>query len=165
MASPQTITPPQRNLDSAFLRLPAELRNSIYELVVVWEAPIRVKALGTPDSPSHVPTLVVQPELARTCRAIRREVLPIFYGMNNFLIGVYGLCDTFLAEDWLTAIGGRNRELMRNVLVTPGSYAGLLRLRSYRPRRGTFVDDMKLVGRTRLCGEQYEIVDMGSLGL
>lgn len=153
MDSLQTTEPSRHNLNTSFLRLSAEPRNPIYEVVVVRERPIRIKILGTHNSPVYVPTVLIQPELAHTWRAIRHEVLPVYYGNKNFVIEIYCLRDIFLAEDWLRAIGRGNRELMGKVLVTWRGYAGFLRLRSYRPRRATFVVDMRLIGRTKLYGE------------
>ncbi|KAL2358177.1 hypothetical protein BJ546DRAFT_202045 [Cryomyces antarcticus] len=60
-----------------FPRLPPELRNRIYSLVVIrpWKVAVRLP-LGIS---AHLP-----PPLTQVCQQIRLECLPIFYGCNKF---------------------------------------------------------------------------------
>ena len=60
------------------LELPAELRLHIYELVLTEQSPIDVELTNYRGFyPARAP---VQPPLARSCRTVRQEALPIFYG-------------------------------------------------------------------------------------
>ena len=75
----------------AFLvRLPAELRNSIYAFTLTETHPIRVRSKviafrrGTKRLRRHKAEPAV-PALLATCRQIRAEALPIYYGDNIFL--------------------------------------------------------------------------------
>ncbi|KAK5741907.1 hypothetical protein LTR17_003655 [Elasticomyces elasticus] len=57
------------------LRLPPELRNLIYELVLIKDEPISVRDWKL---------CCVGPALIRTSRLVRSETMPIFYGANKF---------------------------------------------------------------------------------
>lgn len=65
---------------------------------------------------------MAQPPLTRTCRAIREETLPIFYGLNRFVIKAYADNDGLLARLWLTAIGAKNRSMLRRLLAVGGRH-------------------------------------------
>lgn len=65
--------------DCHLLKLPAELRNYIYELAIVQPSGI-VIGPWRKLPPSKEPQK--QPALTRTCRQVRSEALPIFYGKN-----------------------------------------------------------------------------------
>ncbi|KAK5714793.1 hypothetical protein LTR17_017040 [Elasticomyces elasticus] len=75
------------------LELPPELRNSIFELTVISPQPfpaqllqrslIRILSPGTKWISKVLPEV---PEIARTSRQIRDEVLPVFYNSNTFAI-------------------------------------------------------------------------------
>lgn len=73
-----------------FLSLPAELRNRIYELVLItFDDENEEGGLLSTDITLRCPARVrsslgCQPSLSRTCRTIRAETLPIFYGCNEF---------------------------------------------------------------------------------
>ncbi|KAK4609170.1 hypothetical protein CLAFUW4_14300 [Fulvia fulva] len=62
-----------------FTGLPDEVRNRIWKLVVVDD-----KSCIWPTSP----TGREQPDLAMSCKQIRQEVLPIYYGLNTFGISL-----------------------------------------------------------------------------
>lgn len=66
----------------AFLQLPAELRNIIYELAVLKNHRILTTLDQIPDIPDDI-----QPPLTQTCRQIREECLPIYYEQNVFVYG------------------------------------------------------------------------------
>lgn len=77
--------------------LPAELRNHIYQLAVVHERSVdaAVHATGSEStglSPCHWRFDCVQPALAATCRQIRNEILPIYYGENVFRFKIWTAC-------------------------------------------------------------------------
>lgn len=57
-------------------KLPAELRNRIYALVVVDQKHLDLSCAGR------------QPALAATKSTIRKDVLPIFYGENIFMVDI-----------------------------------------------------------------------------
>ena len=126
---------PARNPSINFFSLPAELRNQIYELVVVnsEHKPIEIKHKtehdvdGTNDE-RH------QPSLSRVCRQLHNEVLPIYYGKNSFVSPLDTLfmsaisCanhDLFQQRDqftflrWLSAIGDANISCMTDVKAIP----------------------------------------------
>lgn len=72
----------QTNCFTPLLRLPAELRNHIFQLSVLKLFSIDILSR---NSKRQSPRLL-QPSLSRTSRQLRREVLPIFYGGNAFEI-------------------------------------------------------------------------------
>lgn len=60
------------------LELPAELRNHIYEFVVLQESRVSIFTW----LPAHEED--AQPALSLTCRQIRNECLPVYYDVNTF---------------------------------------------------------------------------------
>lgn len=90
-----------------FLKLPPELRQTIYRHVLVREEqPIRPITWGGPDRPSKFTAILA------TSRAIYLEALPTLHSGNQFAIGM-------LYEDfrWLENLGLRGRNELRNVLL------------------------------------------------
>ncbi|KAK5725084.1 hypothetical protein LTR17_013283 [Elasticomyces elasticus] len=107
-----------RLTESLFLRLPPELRNSIYELVLQQPEPIVIRRLGKalPESrqpSSHLPHHAKA--LTRTCKLIRRETAQLFYAINTFKF----ICDQeiLLLCDFLDRIGQQNKEALRSIIV------------------------------------------------
>ena len=72
----------QRQL-SMLESLPVELCNRIYRYAVVEEKPVIAATLI--DSWGKKTWRSKQPELAATCKQLRREILPIFYAENTFV--------------------------------------------------------------------------------
>ena len=124
------------NLKVCFLSLPAELRNHIYELVVVKDEyePIEIRDKAEPHDESGEDERL-QPSLSHACRQLRDEVLPIYYGRNRFVAPLEALILNAISrtnEDlpdqrvqstfrrWLTAIGHANIKHITDVrLVAP----------------------------------------------
>ncbi|GAB1741003.1 hypothetical protein NU219Hw_g6257t1 [Hortaea werneckii] len=133
---------------SRLLDLPSELQLQIFELAVVREKPIRVnfpcawsfsrRGLGLcsadeqgsddmVESAYHATrqawdaggkTLCRQPALSKLCRAVRHDVLKLFYGKNVFEMAY---CDAYKFEAigrWAKSIGAANRRLLKNVVAT-----------------------------------------------
>jgi len=102
-------------------KLPAELRNVVYELAVARRRCIVWVHLYVVDERGELAleheNNAIQPALTRTCSAIRTEALPIFYELNTFILNLY---DTNYAESacqWLRVIGKTNRNRVKEVLV------------------------------------------------
>lgn len=102
------------------LKLPPELRNYIYELALVEPYTMDLEA---EDVAGRIAEVVLQPDLTRTCKQIRQEALPIFYGRNTFEIYV---CSDWPGEHaepflvlprWLHLIGAANRQTVQRVVV------------------------------------------------
>lgn len=108
-------------------KLPAELRNWIYEACLIpREKPYQVEKVVKPHQtrfvyskgladmamPSMVPPryLVQEPALLRVSRSIRRETLSIHYGTNTFR-----LLNIAILKDWLVYIGSERRAALRHV--------------------------------------------------
>lgn len=70
-----TLESADRNLKFPFLKLPAELRNIIYKLVLV-------------ATPTTTVTSRTQPPLTKVCKQVRNEALSIYYAYNQFLVTV-----------------------------------------------------------------------------
>ena len=112
------------NKESPFLKLPAELRNRIYE-----EALIRTKTV-------HLTTLEAKPswrcpDLLHTCQQLRSEASTIYYSGNTFR--VLALKETNSYEDsekscslalvrWLHAMDRADRMLLRKVYLDDRYY-------------------------------------------
>lgn len=108
-------------------KLPAELRNWIYEACLVpRDKPYQVekvvkplqtrfvylKGLADMAMPMIVPPrlLVQEPALLRVSKSIRRETLLIHYGTNTFR-----LLNVAILKDWLVYLGNERRAVLRYV--------------------------------------------------
>ncbi|KAK4893552.1 hypothetical protein LTR27_008019 [Elasticomyces elasticus] len=89
---------------SRLLELPAELRNRIFELVVVKPQPIRTACckpcIKDQNSWADERLLPQQPAITRANRQLRAEVLPIFYGLNTFRIPHNILREKVSLKEW-----------------------------------------------------------------
>lgn len=90
---------------SPLSRLPAELRNYIYELVCVTDNPIIISFRYFWDPPM----------LLQTCRQLRAEAAPIYYGDNIFHAEEGQLSTLGSLEMWLRTIGEEARRLIRTI--------------------------------------------------
>ena len=116
--------------------LPAEIRNSIYELALVPESEIMIKVpkryselelafMSASEYRSRVSayssdteSAFSQPPLARVSKQIRKETLPIFYGGNSFVVGcALDSPDGSVITSALSCIGLFNRKLLRTVWI------------------------------------------------
>lgn len=95
---------------SPFARLPAELRNHIYDLALVDAGRIEVnRNLSTHWNP---------PPLLQACRQLRNEASPVYYGNNTFTIEHWNALKAL--ETWLRAIGPDARGFLRKILMGCG---------------------------------------------
>lgn len=114
-------------MESSFLaRLPAELREEIYELVLCRHQPHSILLSSRPPTIPAQRAASTPLSLAQTCRQIRIESLPIFFGGNRFEFRTdristherpYGAGALWLPslENWLYTIGDTNRRRLRTV--------------------------------------------------
>ena len=93
-----------------FSKLPAELRNLIWELVVLRDK--RVVRFCS-DLKEDEADSAEQPALTRTCSAIRNETIPMFYTMNNFFLE-----DIRSTRKWLGTLSKLNRERVDRVYIS-----------------------------------------------
>lgn len=127
----EPVTSPSIN----FFSVPAELRNQIYELVVVnsEHIPIEIKLKAEHDVDGTNDERL-QPSLSRVCRQLHNEVLPIYYGKNSFVSPLDTLLmsaiscanhelfqqrDQFTFLRWLSAIGDVNISCITDVKAIP----------------------------------------------
>lgn len=103
--------------DSDFLRLPGELRNRIYDMALIADhQPITAEPWTLYDKSGHLNGL--QPALARCCRSLRAEALPVFYSKNAFQLHVWPAKGRANASRWLRAIGAPNRAHVGSVYIS-----------------------------------------------
>lgn len=74
-----------QNKPCEFLDLPAELRNRVYHLSLVESHPIQAIYRGGREDESIWVKPPEQPALTFTCKKVRQETLPIFFGQNSFV--------------------------------------------------------------------------------
>lgn len=123
-----------------FLDIPPEIRTVIYELAVV-DDHCQVFRYGLTYTDFE------QPALARTCRTVRLEILPIFYSKNKFAFKLYGInipgpfdSDAVRATDiverivkktklfpWLRKIGVQNVASIKSLTIQLSDWHGRLR--------------------------------------
>jgi len=136
IATPTDCSPEKRDF---FAMLPAELRLEIYRHVLISPEPLRID--------SSRPVKAWQPQLSRTCKKLRSEVLPFFYKHNTFS---FDRCTTWLGNEanrlsdfseeddhgarrrhlsvvtnWLRAIGPRNSADIRQLDIVSTLKLGL----------------------------------------
>lgn len=91
------------------LQIPSELRNRIYELVLIQHEPIRLP-FGQSERDKRA--------LLRTCHQIHDEAVGIYYGNNAFLAD----CGAwFLNADlicWLRGLGWKKRFMLKDVRLS-----------------------------------------------
>lgn len=142
---------------SLLLSLPPELRNRIYELVLIDEEfiPLRqdsedtkaVTRAGQRVRKPLVETTIEEPPLLQSCRQIRNEAIQIYYARNTFV------CEsTTRLVHWLGKLGNHGQKMLRDVRMKIVTYSrglsgdfkqGLLALKlkviEKRIRRSTIV--------------------------
>ncbi|KAK5016519.1 hypothetical protein LTR39_002042 [Cryomyces antarcticus] len=95
-----------------FLKLPGEIRNKIYHLIVVARAEITVFDTDT----------LTPPPFTLVCKQIRAESESVFYGCNMFY------CRLFDAETlilWLQSIGAARVAMLRDLSIETDPCKGL----------------------------------------
>lgn len=95
--------------EPSLITLPGEIRNAIYEELLVHEEPI-IAADENDTMPASKPTLRLGTALLATCRQIHSEASPCFYSSNVFLassISVEHPASTLIdwIAEWLKKIG------------------------------------------------------------
>ncbi|KAK3628798.1 hypothetical protein LTR56_018417 [Elasticomyces elasticus] len=98
------------------LALPAELREQIYELLVVKPRKCTITMLSNHDCfASEVSAS--QPAISYVCHQLRHETLATFYSNNIFLAEVSDRTDLETALRWLSAIGELNVSRLRHLAL------------------------------------------------
>lgn len=95
---------------TSFLSLPSELRNGIYELLLVDEQPIRPGSLFASLFQPHIPTV----DLLRANKTVHREASSILYGRNLFDFGHPYLKPI---SQFLDQIGINNTGHIRHIMI------------------------------------------------
>jgi hypothetical protein len=102
-----------------FLDLPAEIRNQIYELVVISKGII---GYARP------------PNIAQVSQQVRRESLPIFYSNN-----IFNVQSASSLNAWIPSISEPNRHLIRHVTCHGTAFRGLPHTESGYPWTSLFL--------------------------
>ena len=98
---------------SCFFRLPSELRDQIYELLILKER--NIITLITNHDCMHSQVSARQPAIAWVNRQARQEALSILYGTNVFQADLSDGIDLCVAKNWLRAIGDINVARLRHL--------------------------------------------------
>lgn len=115
---------PSPQFQSPLLRLPGEIRNQIYENLVVFSQPVHIYRNDEADQQPPGPNLDVQLlSLFLTCRQVHAEASAIFYSQNTFIlppnssIAPHQIQANFLFRWFLDRIGPRNAAALRHLAV------------------------------------------------
>ncbi|KAF2165399.1 hypothetical protein M409DRAFT_24249 [Zasmidium cellare ATCC 36951] len=104
------------NAASRLLRLPAEIRNQIYQLLVVQDTTIEVIERG---SRYRLSPDLKQPPLSLVCRQIRHEVLSVFYSENTFNITIvnrrFGINCELVIVHWLRNLSEAHQKALGSI--------------------------------------------------
>lgn len=135
----------------SFVDLPAEARNMIYENLVQNEISPGNLFSGIRVSDCLVGSYGEPPALARTCRLVQSELLPMFYGRNAFNLRVFRKGDRLHNLNWLESIGSENIEHLRFIVLhTRNAYINV----SFIKDASVIAIDLK--GRARIKAEGWE---------
>jgi len=99
----------------ALLDLPFELREAIYEYLVV--KPANTITMLENHNCFQNEVSAAQPAITRVNRQIRAEALPLFYKSNVFLAELSEKLDLDIAKRWLIAIGNSNVVHLRRLVL------------------------------------------------
>lgn len=109
------------------LELPAEMLNRIYEEVLVCNPVLWVDPEGVPidriredilTNGRRFQYLTSEPALTRTCRQIRQDTLPIFYGRNIFCDTPVDLC----CIKFLLYLTPEKRKMLKSLRIAHWKY-------------------------------------------
>lgn len=116
--------PKQTELQSPLLQLPPELRNRIYNEVLIGESSVQI------HQPCNDHTVKFgnrfPPALLQTCRTIRGEANQLYFGLNTFILVCEPLSSlracawTSCLTKWLLLVGEEARSLLQKVYIEPG---------------------------------------------
>lgn len=92
---------------SPFSRLPQELRNEIYHLALIEEDTVQIN--------TELHRVWKAPPLLHTCRQIRTEALPIYFGNNAFASAAPFSVPPLQLQAWCTMIGKEARPFIHTI--------------------------------------------------
>lgn len=162
-----TVEPTAQSTTTVFVKLPAEIKNRIYDLMLVTPGePVyikqsenrrrRGKKLKTPTSKR---TSWQEPALLRVNKEVRAETLPQYYGSNAFVIPLF-MEDMGDAAAWLESImkatGTCTSFLSLSIVVHGDAWILLERLRPMVSLMRTYGTDF-----ARAEGKEATIKDAG----
>jgi hypothetical protein len=101
--SPPPVPITNAQTDSPLFKLPPELRTKIWELVLKYNGCIEVPVDGhrDPRAAKEERLKAIPPPITRSCRLVRSETLPMFFGLNDFLFVTNYITPTGTFEEWL----------------------------------------------------------------
>ena len=98
-----------------FLDLPQEIRDEIYEYIVV--KPTNTITMLENHNCFQNEVSAGQPAISRVNRQIRAESLPMFYRRNLFMAELSNYLDLTIAKSWLESIGDLNAGCIRRLAL------------------------------------------------
>lgn len=98
-----------------FLDLPRELRDEIFEYIIV--KPTNTITMLENHNCFQNEVSAAQPAISRVNKQIRAESLPMFYKRNLFLAELTNFMDLLTAKNWLEAIGNLNAGHLRRLAL------------------------------------------------
>lgn len=132
-------------------KLPPELRNCIYELVLINEVPY---------GHCHVDhkTYPEQPALTRSCKLIRNEALPFFYSKNTFMIDATSQRYVEAARRWLRGLSKQIRKHIGQVYAVGSAWEQYRTRVQTGKRKQDALLDCVVLSRTEVWyGPAYEL--------
>lgn len=98
----------QCNLHTGLFKLPAELRNKIYAMIVPCGSWLTFYARFKEQDIAAL----------QICRAVRVDVIPMFYGDNSFAIDMRSASNAALAWQWLDSLSAEAVASIRKLRLT-----------------------------------------------
>ena len=120
----QVSSPTNSPATAPLLSIPAELRNQIYEYLLVDDQPVQVE-YGVESPASKITSFTGSPAIIRTCRQIYHEAIGVLYGHNIFeftyrfpddQVPVFIITPVGVCQQWTQDIGSSVSSL-RNITI------------------------------------------------
>ena len=153
-----------------FFELPAELRVTIYEMLLVQSKPIALASYTDESYEEEATRAELKARLdgarlLRTSRQVRAEALCTFYARNDFVVCIYY---PRFSLGWLRSIGSRSRTLMENVLVHEWDWRDEIDCikKSYCPERvlrGSLLSGTEELAKRCIDGKEYRVLPLASI--
>lgn len=160
-----TVATDQLSSSGLFAKLPAELRNCIYELVLIKTVPyghcqelVLIKTRPHGHCRADRRTYPEQPALTRTCKLIRNEALPLFYSKNIFIMDAMCQRHVEAARRWLKRLSKQDREHVGQVITTRVAWESYrTSVQTGRRKQDSLLDCMVLSTTAAYSGALYEL--------
>ena len=140
---------------SPLSKLPAEIRIRIYEYAL-YQSPFNIgpyQSLKGPSRPGYTEKHHHSLALARTCKAVNSECIPVFYSVNTFhILGRHAKYILRRLEAFREVIGAKNTAALKSIVLE----IGMLTMESFETVFSSLDEFQTLLRETKALSESGE---------